>query len=243
MTDEKLESVCPRCGEPHDAQQEYCLECGARLPGSYALAPGSRWTDNPNWLYVGLVALLVVALVAGAIAAVAASGDDEGGAGGTSGVSGTLAGTTGFLPGVTGIVPLPLEPPPADTSFLPGGEVVDGAGAETGGGGGAEPPPGEEPAAAGLITWPAETSGFTIVLSSIAEGGGARAGAEQTAQEAIAAGLPEVGILDSSDFSSLNPGYIVVFTGVYATIGDAEAGLDAARSAGFPVAYVREVAP
>jgi hypothetical protein len=50
-----------------------------------------------------------------------------------------------------------------------------------------------------------------------------------------------VGILNSTDFSSLNPGYYVTFTGIYDTESQANAALPNARSKGFPTAYVREV--
>ena len=49
-------------------------------------------------------------------------------------------------------------------------------------------------------------------------------------------------MLNSSDYSSLNPGYYVTFTGVYTTESQAEAALPNARSKGFPTAYVRRVA-
>src|SRR5919106_5267847 len=70
---------CPTCGEPHEAFQEYCLECGHRLPSPY----GTRrevWTrDSPIWLWAALLALLLVALVAGAIVAVAATRNGDNG--------------------------------------------------------------------------------------------------------------------------------------------------------------------
>ena len=73
--------ACPRCGAPHDLYQEYCLECGARLPGAQIPAAFVRtemWSrDSPAWLWAALLALFLVALVAGAIAAVAATKDDE----------------------------------------------------------------------------------------------------------------------------------------------------------------------
>jgi hypothetical protein len=55
------------------------------------------------------------------------------------------------------------------------------------------------------------------------------------------AGLPQAGVLDSSDYSSLNPGYYVAFSGIYDTLAQARSGLQNARSKGFPLAYVRQV--
>jgi hypothetical protein len=80
-----------------------------------------------------------------------------------------------------------------------------------------------------------------VVLKSTPVGQG-RGPAESAAQQAINRGLPEVGILNSSDYSTLNPGYYVTFTGVYDTENEAENALPRARASGFPTAYVREVA-
>ena len=68
-----------------------------------------------------------------------------------------------------------------------------------------------------------------------------RSQAEAAADKARTNGLSQVGILNSSDFSSLNPGYYVTFTGIYDTQSQANAALPNARSKGFPTAYVREV--
>src|SRR5919109_1185159 len=69
--------VCPRCGAPHDAFQEYCLECGLRLPPPFG-ARREVWTSgSPLWLWAALAALLLVALVAGAIVAIAATREDK----------------------------------------------------------------------------------------------------------------------------------------------------------------------
>jgi ribulose bisphosphate carboxylase small subunit len=60
------------------------------------------------------------------------------------------------------------------------------------------------------------------------------------ASSAQAAG-ETVGILKSDDFSSLNAGYWVVFTGHYASKSEAQSQLDAVR-AQHADAYVRRVA-
>ena len=61
------------------------------------------------------------------------------------------------------------------------------------------------------------------------------------ARRAARAGLPDVGVLDSSDFSSLHPGYFVVFSGIYTAETDADAALRTARARGFGSAYSREI--
>ena len=73
--------TCPRCGARVETGQEYCLECGLRLPGGgLAGAVGSAWQRRigrrgPDWLWPILAALLVAALMAGL--AIAASSEDE----------------------------------------------------------------------------------------------------------------------------------------------------------------------
>src|SRR2546421_86210 len=93
---------------------------------------------------------------------------------------------------------------------------------------------------AGLIRWP-DHNGWTIVLQSDPKNQG-RTKPNSAAQRALDAGLQQVGILDSTNYSSLNPGYYVVFTGVYGSQSEASSQLNKARSAGFPLAYTRYVA-
>jgi hypothetical protein len=95
-------------------------------------------------------------------------------------------------------------------------------------------------AAAGRIAWPATQDGWTIVLVSYPKLGG-RASALATAARAVKAHLRQVGILDSGTYASLQPGYYVVFTGVYPSKDDADAGVSTARQAGFGGAYSRQI--
>src|ERR671910_1654724 len=70
--------LCPRCGAPHDPYQEYCLECGHRLPSAYGVQRTVWSRESPLWLWAALTALLLVALIAGAIVAVAATDEKAG---------------------------------------------------------------------------------------------------------------------------------------------------------------------
>ena len=101
------------------------------------------------------------------------------------------------------------------------------------------PPP--APPATGRAGWPAGTDGYTDVLESIPLSAG-RGLATARAAAAAHAGLPQVGVLVSSDFRSLRAGYYVVFSGVYASSAAATAGLATARSGGFGDAYQVRVA-
>ena len=74
------------------------------------------------------------------------------------------------------------------------------------------------------------------MLESLPAAGG-RTAAVARARQAKRAGLKVVGVLASSDYSSLHPGYFVVFSGIYDTQAEAAAGLSAAHAKGFPGAY------
>ena len=86
-----VESRCPRCSSARERTQEYCVECGLRLPplrGSIS-ALRRRWVRRlgwypGDWVWVSLVTLCVAA--AGAAAAIAL-GDGPGSGGGTTAVA------------------------------------------------------------------------------------------------------------------------------------------------------------
>ena len=101
--------------------------------------------------------------------------------------------------------------------------------------------PKPKPAAkAGLIRWPRGTNAWTIVLVSLPQTGGG-APARSKADEALKAGLRQVGVIDSSHFASLHPGYYVVFSGVYPSEEEATGQLQRAKAV-FPLAYTRQIA-
>ena len=56
----------------------------------------------------------------------------------------------------------------------------------------------------------------------------------------LATDLPEVGVIDSGEFSSLHPGYYVVFSGIYPDQRAALSG-DRARPDLYPAAYIRQI--
>lgn len=223
---------CPNCGAPHDVYQEYCLECGRRLPGAYV---GGRYAevwrrDSPIWLWAALAALLLVALVSGAVVALAATDDGKNSEPASSiPVVSTAPSTTDTVGVVTQPPTITITPPTttlstttfSTTTF---GTTTFGTTTTTG----------------SNVTWPPNKDGFTVVLKSVPTSNG-RSQAESAANKARTNGLSQVGILNSSDFSSLNPGYYVTFTGIYDTQSQANAALPNARSKGFPTAYVREV--
>jgi hypothetical protein len=93
----------------------------------------------------------------------------------------------------------------------------------------------------GRFAWPSNENGWTIVLVSYPKTNGEDA-ARRSATKAAKASLSQVGVLDSSSYASLQPGYLVVFTGVYGSKADADAAVATARQAGFGGAYSRQIA-
>ncbi len=187
---------CPRCGAQVAVDQEYCLECGARLPGPGAV-DASRGRRS-GWLVRATLALVVA--IAGASLAVASTN-------GGSDRAALVTATGGFatLPASTTL------PAPA------------------------------EGAAAGAADWPAGEDGWTIALATLPQTGGRRV-AVARAQKAGARGLSQVGILDSSQYASLHPGYWVVFSGVYGSEAEATSNLQPARRFA-RTATVRRIVP
>jgi cell division septation protein DedD len=220
---------CPRCGSPYEPFQEYCLECGLRLPATHGLIPmlATAWRRRVpwypgDWIWPVVAALVIAALAAGI--AILATNDNGSAAKTKNAVSGTVSTTSSSNTSSTA-----TETGPEQTSSLP---TTTTAAPQP-------PPPPPATGSGGLTQWPQGQNGWTIVLASIPQSSG-RAAATGAAKKASAAGLTEVGVLDSSEFSSLHSGYFVVFTGVYTSEQEAKSALDAAKSS-YPQAYVRQI--
>lgn len=221
------DGTCPRCGTPREPDQRYCLECGLALPAVSGRVPElrRRWIRRigwypGDWVWVSLLTLLVA--IAGAAAAIAGTREQapQGEAFSTVPPVVSVAEPTTPAPASTGTLPAP----PEQTTTAP-----------------AKPKPHAKPVPNGRLTWPANRNGWTIVLVSYPKTTG-RAAAAGTAARAAKAGLHQVGVLDSSRYASLQPGYYVVFTGIYGAKADADAAVATARQAGFGGAYSRQVA-
>jgi hypothetical protein len=217
---------CSTCGAATEPGQEYCLECGARLPSGHGFMAGVgrawrrrlRWYPG-DWLPI-VLALLVVAALATAAAVYAGGEDDEAAPGRTVVAISPPDATTAEAETET------TETETAPVASVPT-EVTTTA-----------PPDGAGPGSP--VEWPADEDAFTVVLSSLPVSGG-RNLAMQTAQRGIREGLEEVGVLDSEDYASLHPGFFVAFAGVYPSLEAAQNAVADARDAGFANAYAREI--
>ena len=218
---------CPRCGAPYAPLQEYCLECGLRLPVQRGIVPvlatawRRRFSRYPgDWIWP-VIGLLIIAALAAAVAILATNGTGES-------ATKTRAETQETVPLGTG-TGTTSPTTPTETSTVPTESVPTTAPEQP-------PPP---PPSNQLVEWPAGQNGWTIVLSSIPQSAG-RANALNEARKALSAGLTDVGVLDSSQFSSLHSGYYVVFSGIYNTEREARTTLDTAQAT-YPQSYVREI--
>jgi hypothetical protein len=217
------EPRCPRCGTPYSEGQEYCLQCGERLPrrGSLIARLGTGWRRRlgwypGDWIWPALLAL-VIAGAAGAASAIWLADNSD---------AGQTVVQTSPVTSVQSTQSVP-EPPtttaPTTTAQPP-------------------PPPPPPPPPSRPLSWPAGRSGWTIVLDSLPAPTG-RAQAFSEARRAIRSGLKKVGVLDSSRYSSLHPGYLVVFTGIYANEVAAQSAILNAHQHGYGAAYARRITP
>jgi hypothetical protein len=230
---------CPGCGADVTSGQEYCLECGTRQPGAAGgLVPrlAAAWQRQLRWYpgdWIWPAALGLVLATAGAASAIAYSHYTRGSRS-TFVATSRLQSVSASVPPATdtGGTP-PVQTPTVKIDTSQANRQPPGTATSTG----AAPPPAKR----GLSAWPAGQNGYTVVIESLPASGGGRAAALRKARQALGAGLPQVGVLDSGRFSSLHPGYAVVFSGVYPSFTKAQSAASAAQAKGFRSAYARQI--
>jgi septal ring-binding cell division protein DamX len=209
--------------------QEWCLACGAAAGTEVVEAEGWR---VPLYLGGGLVALAIIGVI---LAIVALSNQKQ-----EANATPTPTAVASVPPGATPTIsPLPS---PTTAPVTPVPTTDDGTGTaaptETPTATATEAPTDTPTPDAGSGTFPGWTGSdgdYTIIIESA----DSQSGAEKVAQKAQDGGLT-VGILNSDDYSSLNGGYWVVFSGDYSSKSDAQADLDGVRDS-FKDAYVRQI--
>jgi septal ring-binding cell division protein DamX len=208
-------------------EQEWCLACGA--------AVGTRVVPAPGWRAPLAIAgaILAVAAIAVAIAIVQLA-DDTGEvaqnppAASPTAAAPTPAPTTTPEPGATTEPALPEasgDSSPEPTSTASPTSTPDATSTPESGG-----------AASDIGEWPSGKSGWTVVLASDSS----QSDAQDAAEDFAADGISDVGVLRSDDFSSLKPGFWVVYSGEFdsqAEASDALDGIDAKD------AYIRRIVP
>jgi zinc-ribbon domain len=215
-----VDARCPHCGAERSAEQRYCVECGHALPQVSGKLAGwrRRWIRRVgwypgDWVWPALALLLFAA--AGAAAAIAVAHHRHAGTPQVITALGGVAVAQPTTPVQTTAAAGTLPTPPEPTTAKPGAKRT-------------------------LTTWATGQTGWTIVLVSYPKTTG-RPAAKRTALQALKAGLPDVGLLDSSRFPSLQPGYFVIFSGIYASQAEANSAVPSAHQAGFGAAYSRQI--
>jgi hypothetical protein len=213
------DATCPRCGTARAPRDRYCLACGLKLPVVAGTVPAlrRRWLRRlgwypGDWVWLSLASLLVA--VAGAAAAIAVTARDP-----------HAKPVIYTAPGKVAVAEpsgIPVRPrATVNTRTLP-----------------KAPEPTVFPK---RVIWPANENGWTIVLVSYPKVSGLPT-ARATVDRAVKANLRRVGVIDSGNYASLQPGYYVVFTGIYASRVNADAAVGTAKQAGFGGAYSRQIA-
>jgi hypothetical protein len=205
---------------------------------AYFVVDAPKKPDTPPWGWAALVGAALLIITAGAIVGMVTTNDDGTGDSPPAAASDTGAALPPLLPPTVSIPPvtdLPTQTGGIET--IPPATIPSVTTPTT-----TTPTVPTTTSSSVVGTWPAGQSGYTVVLASVAENNG-RSAADAAAQRATAAGLSSVGVLRSSDYSSLRPGYWVTYAGVYTTLAAAQSALPQARAAGFPSAYTRQVQP
>lgn len=225
------ERHCRRCGATLGPEQEWCLACGAAADTVVARPRGWR-------LPLVLTAAVVALAIAAAVLAIAelSRGPEK-----VAVVTPTLTPTP--IPTVT-----PVPTTGAGAAENEGDQGTPGAVTPTptpGTGATVTPSPGPTVTATPAATpgssagafpaWPAGRTAWTVILKSAKT----QSAAESAARDLQSKG-DTVGVLDSSDHSSLKSGYWVVFSGQYDSRSAAETALGTLASKPAD-AYVRKV--
>jgi hypothetical protein len=204
------------------ATETVCPHCGARLAADqdWCLECGAPVRilirPAPDWrIPLAIVAGVVALAVAGLVFALVGLSNSA-----NSSVSSTPAGTPAAAAAAT---PAAAASTPATT---PAQTPAKAQTATT------------VPPTTKIASWPAGVPGFTVVLGVIPGKPAAMASATKIA----ATGIP-VGVLDSSDYSSMTPGDWIVFSGTYGTQAQAAAAAKQLKAKGQTGAYAFDVVP
>lgn len=88
--------------------------------------------------------------------------------------------------------------------------------------------------------WP-EFDGWTVIIESLDVADPASESTARTHAAEMVAGGIEAGVLYSTGYRSLNPGYWAVFSGLFDTEAQARSHMDWLINNGYPYAYFRQV--
>jgi hypothetical protein len=206
--------LCYHCGAPITPDQDWCLNCGAAV--TTAIAGASGW--RTPIVIVAVVLLLAAAALVFAFVELSGEADKS-----VDGSTQTATGPSGVT-GPTGPIGLPTGPSGLTGLTGPTGSIPTPSVTTT-------PPTGAD-----IGRWPDGKTAYTVILFSEQSFSAAKSKAQTVPS------LPDVGILESSKYSTLRGGYFVVFSGQYDTQGAAQKAAKSAASQA-PGAYPKQVKP
>ena len=220
-------AACPSCGASLAPDQQFCVECGARV--------GTSLRRHPSWrlpaAIVAVVVLLAGAAVAYTVGEVASDSQADSAAPAPTQTAAQQAAPV--QPAQPPTTADPAAPAEAGTPTVPGttdtGAQAEGQGTQT-------PDSAGDDSSGEIEEWPTGESAYTVILFST----DTRGDAERKARQAIEQGVP-AGVLHSDDYSSLRAGYWVVFAGRFDTRDEAEEEAESYASLGFADGYPRFV--
>ncbi len=207
---------CPACLSPMRSDQRYCLECGERLAVDEIPPPpggGSAFANRST----SLLAIAAVALIVIGV-----------GLGWVALRDPNLGDTPDATVTDTVITDTVITDTIITDTIITDTIITNTVITDT---------------SASGATWPVGASGYAVILASKDSATFTEADAQIIAGDATAAGVPMVGVLDSSQFSTLNPGYWAVFSGPYTTLDLAVTAAATIQDQGYPEAYARHVQP
>jgi hypothetical protein len=239
MNDEEHRDFCPHCGVAYEPLQEYCLECGARLPVNRGVVGvlASSWQRRIAWYpgdWIWPVLFFLALTIAATAAVLVANASRSSASEPASALPPSLTVGPGHTQGTVPVVSTATTPnaPSVTITTGPLPQAPGGRRSTT------PAPPRANPNA--LAVWPADKAGYTVVLESLPVTRG-RQNALLRARRAKRNGIKDVGVLVSSQYPSLHPGYFVVFAGIYGSQAQAASNVASAHARGFPDAYQTRV--
>ena len=223
------ETVCPNCDAHLAPDQDWCLECGSAVK--------IRIRTAPDWRVPLAIVGTVVTLAAAAFVFLLVSLSNSANRSAAAAVAAPTVKTTPAVaapkvkPGATAPSTPAGTAPSTPAGTAPSTPAATGPSTKTATSTTAA-------ATAGIGSWPSGVTGYTVVLGVIP----GKAAATTSATKIASAGIP-VGVLDSSDYSSMTPGDWIVFSGTYTTRAEAATAASQLQAKGQTGAYPFSVVP
>lgn len=227
---------CRQCGTKLEKSAKFCEQCGAAVAQAPATGAGGG-PSIPSWLYAMLPALLIIGLAVGFVVGyfVAPEGEDSvmhvttTASTLVSATSESLLDTTSTLPATTTLVPSTTVTSVSTTFTLPSTTTTK--------------PPTTTTWPDYVMEWPMSKSGWTVQVAKFDGANPESEGWAQDLAEAVLADRLPAGVLYSTNFSSIQEGWYVVFSGVFNTKTAAQSHRTKVLAKGYGEAVVIQVVP